>query len=84
MTQYFFMSAKNVSNLVGNLNYNLSFFSRWLKYKKLKLNMSKTKMLNFSNILLDAQPKIITDGEIIAVASAMKYLGVTVDDRLRF
>jgi hypothetical protein len=69
------------------LNRDLENLSQWLKFNKLKLNVSNTKYRiitrNRSNIE-NGSTSLIIDGEQIARATTMKYLGVEINEILDF
>lgn len=74
----------NANNMVQKLNEDLSRVHEWLSANKLKLNINKTKCMyiNKSGTTSDIDVKI--NGEKIEVVRNIKYLGVIIDDQLRF
>lgn len=80
-----FVAAKNPVDAVLHLNEDLDALSKWLKFKQLKLNINKTKYMIISSRyqnIHDAQ--IAIDGEQIDRVHSIKYLGVTIDENLKF
>ena len=79
-----FITAKNLDQAVANLNEDLLSLARWLKFKKLKLNVSKTKCMIISSANTRADVNVQIDGETIERVREIKYLGVIIDDMLTF
>jgi exonuclease III len=79
-----FIAAKNFNDAVSHINTDLHYLSRWLKYKQLKLNISKTKCMIISRIKLNINVSVKIDAEEIERVREMKYLGVIIDDKLKF
>lgn len=56
-----------------------------MRWKKLKLNVSKTKcMIVTTRRISDLSRTIAIDGEVIKRVEAIKYLGVMLDGKLNF
>jgi hypothetical protein len=69
------------------LNSDLENLSKWLKFNKLKLNVSQTKyiiMTGRRSNILNRSTSLIIDEEQIARVTTMKYLGVEIDEKLDF
>ena len=79
-----FIAAKNLKEAVSHLNEDLRSLSRWLKYKQLKLNIDKTKFMIFSRTVVNDDVSVIIDDETIGRVREIKYLGVIIDDNLKF
>ena len=79
-----FIAAKNLSEAVEHLNEDLHSLGNWLKFKKLKLNTSKTKYLIISSRVNVDNICVSIDGETIDRVREIKYLGVIIDDNLTF
>jgi exonuclease III len=79
-----FIAAKNLGDAVSHLNTDLRSLSRWLKYKQLKLNISKTKFMVISRNRVSEDVSVKIDDETIDRVREIKYLGVIIDDRLKF
>ena len=62
------------------MNEDLFSLARWLKYKKLKLNIDKTKYMIISSANARAEVDISIDGETLDRVREVKYLGVIIDD----
>lgn len=57
----------------------------WLRWKKLQLNVSKTKcMIVTTRRIGDLSRTVSIDGEVIERVEVMKYLGVMLDGKLNF
>jgi hypothetical protein len=80
---------ENVCNIVNN---DLECLNDWFKCNKLKLNVTKTQCMIIAcskvkiNNLLRIYPecKIILDGSVIEYTKNVKYLGVYIDEELKF
>jgi hypothetical protein len=79
-----FIAAKNLEEAVLRLNEDLRYLSRWLKFKQLKLNIGKTKFMIFSRTVVDEDVSVVIDDETIDRVREIKYLGVIIDDDLKF
>ena len=79
-----FITAENLDQAVANLNEDLLSLARWLNFKKLKLNASKTKCMIISSANTRADVNVQIDGETIECVREIKYLGVIIDDMLTF
>jgi hypothetical protein len=69
------------------LNFYLKNLSKWLKFNKFKLNVSKTKYIIMTGRRSNIENRstgLIIDGELIARVTMMKYLGVDIDEKLDF
>lgn len=80
-----FIASNNATAATEKLNSDLVNLSKWLKYKKLKLNVTKTKCLVVSSKSCDSQcVHVKIDGETVECVKSIKYLGVVIDDKLTF
>lgn len=66
------------------MNNELAVFADWLKWKKLKLNVSKTKYMVVTTRRSESNCTISVDGELVERVNAIKYLGVMLDEKLSF
>lgn len=67
------------------MNSELDKFAEWLKWKKLKLNVTKTKCMVVTNRRNDNYDGTVQiDGEVVERVEAIKYLGVMLDTKLTF
>jgi hypothetical protein len=69
--------------MINILNDELECLNNWLDKKKLKLNISKTKMM-WMNVLTGDNMDAMMDGRAIEIVKNMKYLGVHIDDKFKF
>lgn len=76
-------SGDNIHEIINVINEDLSNFSTWLKYNKLKLNVEKTKFMIIGHNTEIHDDVKIDDTKIEEVAE-FKYLGVILDDKLSF
>ena len=79
-----FIAAKDLDFAIIRLNEDLCSLSRWLKFKQLKLNISKTKFMVISRNRVTENVSVEIDSETLERVREMKYLGVTIDDKLKF
>ena len=83
-----FYSHKNNRNIETILNNELSKISSWLAANKLSLNVGKSKLLTFSLLSKDnANDEDISlsmNGEILTKVNVAKYLGILIDDKLKW
>ena len=80
-----FVSGKNINELVVVLNRELSKLVTWLQVNKLSLNVKKTHYMVFSppKVNQDISP-ITMNGEKINRVSSTRFLGVVIDDKLKW
>jgi hypothetical protein len=77
----------SVQESMEKLNHDLENLSKWLKFNKLKLNVSNTKyiiMTGRRSNIENGSTALIIDGEQIARATTMKYLGIEIYKILDF
>jgi Reverse transcriptase (RNA-dependent DNA polymerase) len=81
-----YVAATNLEDAVRMINEDLCTLSDWLNINKLKLNVQKTKcmVITFKKNLLKNQHKVKIDGEELEYVDNIKYLGILIDDRLKF
>ena len=79
-----FITITDVEQAMGHLNEDFLSLASWLKFKKLKLNISKTKYMIISSANARADVNVQIDGETIDRVREIKYLGVVIDDMLTF
>lgn len=74
----------NTSVAIDVVNRDLENISDWLKFNKLKLNITKTKYMIISSKNVVCDNGINIDGEIIERVKIFKYLGIIIDYQLKF
>ena len=76
---------KNQNDLINSCNIGINLFYSWCCANRLSINISKTKSMLFSNILcpLDIS-EIYMNGTKIEYTSSMRFLGMIMDDKLKF
>ena len=75
----------DITELVTVVNYELDKFKTWTIANRLTVNKDKTVFNIISNININRQDIIIVfDNEVLNYVSNVKYLGVFLDDRLKF
>ena len=80
-----YIQGSNIDVLSNRKNAELDKINQWLRLNKLKLNVSKTKVMVIRHSSLAAPVnRIAIDGEELEVVNHMKYLGVMIDYKLDF
>ena len=77
-----FFSNKNPHTLIQTINTELNKLTQWIRANKLSLNLQKTKYMIFSNTIDTLPSDIIFDDTPLECVSEIKFLGVTVDNKL--
>ena len=77
-----FFSHKNPNTLVRTINTELKKVTQWIRANKLSLNLQKTKYMIFSNTIENLNSDIILDNTPLENVSHIKFLGITVDNKL--
>lgn len=80
-----FVAGDNINECFDIMNAELSNFSEWLRWKKLQLNVNKTKcMIVTTRRIHNYSGSVQIDGEEIERVETIKYLGVMLDEKLNF
>ena len=81
-----YYSCKNTNNLENVINCELAKISDWLSANRLSLNVAKSKLLYFTN--KNRNPfkniEIKINGEVLKEVDSAKYLGVYMDNKLKW
>ena len=75
---------KNISQLEQNVNSELIKVNDWLKINKLSVNYLKTKYIMFTKKKLKKDITIMMDNYKLDRVSKIKYLGVILDESLKW
>jgi hypothetical protein len=79
------ISAKNIDEATEKLNADLKKISDWMNYNKLVLNVEKTKyMIIKRSKTIDENIEIKWNNNNIMRVKEIKYLGVIIDEKLKF
>lgn len=81
-----FIAEQDPKEAVRKIREDIVTLTKWLKFKKLKLNVQKTKSMIITNkkqIDLD-ELTLEIDGSVIERVEVFKYLGVYIDHKLTF
>lgn len=81
-----FFGSNDPKEALRKIKEGIIQINKWLKIKKLKLNVQKTKMMvisNKKNLNFD-EFDVDIEGEMIEKVQQFKYLGVQIDDKLNF
>ena len=77
--------SNSISEVFQTCNENLSYFNDWALSNRLTINSNKTNCLITTNLKLpDYIPNILLNNTILSIKSELKYLGVIVDNKLKF
>jgi len=82
-----YVSGESSADLEIKLNTFFSIIEHWMNINKLKMNASKTKYMIVRSIRKELRGNTIfkcLNGIEIERVETMKYLGIIIDDRLRF
>ena len=81
-----FYSHDNINNVYEILNYNLAKIDKWLMANYLTLNVDKTNYILITNKRLPNihEHSIAIRDKVVERKSKITFLGVTIDDKLRF
>ena len=79
-----FCSGSNIQELSELVTSELCKLKQWFDRNKLSLNLSKTKMMLFSNHKTNIQVKIQVEGVEIERVSENKFLGVIIDEKINW
>ena len=79
------IEGTQVNSMITSLNSELAKLTDWLKANKLSINVSKTHYMVFhrSRRKLDKQD-ILLDNTIIRQVTFTKFLGIIIDDKLKW
>lgn len=77
-----YISGNNIDEMQEKMNEDLQNLQEWLNMNKLKLNVSKTKCMALN--LKHGNICIKLKDEVLEVVSKIKYLGVIIDNNLKF
>jgi len=81
-----FYSHKKVDEIINTFNGELGLLTDWLHANKLTLNIKKTHYIIFTNSNIRPTPNldIIIDNQVIDRVSNTRFLGVIIDENLRY
>lgn len=82
-----YVTGESSMEIERKMNVALNVMEEWMNANKLKMNAEKTKYMIVRSIRKELKGNITVkclDGTVIERVEVMKYLGVMIDDRLRF
>ena len=81
-----YYANKSIAALYEIMSQELSCLSDWFRANKLSLNVSKTNYILFSNTdsKLSYLPEITLANQVISKAESVKFLGVHIDEKLKW
>ena len=76
----------NLKQLNKLVNLDLKYVMHWLNANKISLNVSKTEMVLFKPVhkVVDFSLKIKLNGKILSPTTHVKYLGLLIDENLKW
>jgi hypothetical protein len=75
--------GSSVEDVEETVQTDLDHLSEWLEFKKLKVNVQKTNFMLFTNKSM-VNVRLFMDGQSVERVSSLKYLGVVIDEKLKF
>ena len=79
-----YATGRDINSLVSDVNFWLVGFDSWLRINKLTLNIDKTFGMIISNRETLSNPHVVFRGESIKIVKKIKFLGILIDDGLKF
>lgn len=80
-----FYSGKNLVDIINTINSELNTLSSWLTANKLTINVKKTHYIIFATSkVTQVHPDIIINNQNIDRVSSTRFLGVVIDETLKF
>ena len=82
-----YVSGKNFNTLSDRLSLALEKFGTWTTKNKLTINENKTKIMTFASekkLKTLPKPKIKLNNKLLKTVNSYKYLGVILDEELKF
>ena len=76
--------SNSFENLISTCNRELENFRLWSMANRLSLNVEKTHLFFVSNFEMPYLPQIYYGNNILEFASEVRYLGVLLDNKLKF
>jgi len=76
--------AKTIEELQVKANKTIENILEWGSTQKLKFNAEKTTAVLFTNNLKYNKPNITTSGVQFEIKNSFRYLGIIIDNKLRF
>jgi hypothetical protein len=80
------ITGKNIATLYENLNDVITAAQTWFSINSLLVNTEKTTTMLFQNFQNKCPmlPQILYEGSIIPVSIATKFLGIHINERLKW
>lgn len=82
-----YVPGKSSAEVERKMNMLLSIVEKWMERNKLKMNVEKTKYMIVSSVRKVVSRNIVLkclDGTKLERVESIKYLGIIIDDKLRF
>lgn len=80
----FILTGTNLNEIFHQANLSLIKFSNWCSLNTLAINISKTKFVLFSPGKHDIVPHMYINNSLVSQVNSYKYLGLTIDQNLKF
>ena len=79
-----YISRKNVEDLIVKMNEDLNNIYKYLCFNSLRVNINKCKYIIVNDIKVKIGGRIIINDITLEKVDKIKYLGVLLDDRVKF
>ena len=76
--------GSDITTLTTECNLELGKIAAWTQSNRLTVNVSKTNLMLISNVVTDIPEDIIFDDHILNIVSESKFLGVIIDNKLKY
>ena len=77
-------TGDNLVDLTHHVNAKLGVVQDWCNYNKLSLNAEKSQCIILSNKSIPFSPDINIGGNIVSKTKSFKYLGMHIDENMKF
>lgn len=82
-----YVTGESSAEIENKINISLEIVEKWMNRNKLKMNAEKTKYMIIRSVRKELKGNIVLkcmDGTELQRVQMMKYLGIMIDDKLRF
>ena len=77
-------SDNDLAVLIEHVNDRLSIILDWCRYNKLAINPAKSEYMLVTTRPVLMEPRILIGSDVVSRKSSVKYLGLFIDDSLKF
>ena len=79
-----FIRDKNLSSIISKFKIKFQNILEWIKFNQMTINWKKSKIMFFTNQLVDLPDDLGIENNLVEVVHEFKLLGVTIDNKLNF